>query len=63
VLVPLTDLVNYATYAANPELDKRKVATAIFEAHATLKRASLWRRAISAINPASITNALGGGSW
>jgi hypothetical protein len=63
VLVPLTDLVNYATYAANPSLNKQEVIEAIATAHANLNQAPRWKRIIAAINPSSITNALGGGTW
>lgn len=63
VLVPLVDFVNYASYAAQPSLDAKAVTAAIVEAHTTLKRGPLWRRAITAFNPSSITNVLGGGTW
>jgi len=63
VLVPLTDLVNYAAYAAHPTLDKKVVVSAIVEAHARLNRAPLWKRILTTCNPSSITNALGGGTW
>jgi len=63
VLIPLADVVNYATYAANPTLDKRQVIATILKAHAHLKRVPLWKRAITEINPSSIANALGGGTW
>jgi hypothetical protein len=63
VLAPLTDLVNYTTYAANPCLNKQEVINAITNAHAKLKRSPRWKRIITAMNPSSITNALGGGTW
>lgn len=63
VLVRIADLVNYATYAAKPDLDRKEVIAAIAGAHQALHRAPLWKRTITALNPASITNLLGGGTW
>jgi len=63
VLAPLVDLVNYAAYAERPSLTTPEVVAAILKAHTHLKRESLWKRCISALNPSSVTNALGGGTW
>jgi hypothetical protein len=63
VLLPLTNLVNYAMYAPRPTLNKAEVTAAIVAAHKQLRHNSLWRRALSIFNPSSITNVLGGGTW
>ena len=63
VLLPITDLVNHSTYAAHPSLNKKEVAAAIHEAHKRLAGVPLWRRVVTALNPSSIANALGGGTW
>ncbi|MEY4669931.1 MAG: hypothetical protein RL518_2630 [Pseudomonadota bacterium] len=63
VLVPLTNLVNYATYAAHPSLDKGEVVSAIATAHEKLTKVPLWRRTLTALNPSSIAHVLGGGAW
>lgn len=63
ILLPLADFVNYSTYAAHPSLRKEEVAASIQEAHRRLNKAPLWRRVATTLNPSSITNALGGGTW
>ena len=63
ILVPLSTMVNAYAYAASPQLSNREVEMAISSAHKHLTQAPRWRRALSTINPASITNILGGGTW
>ena len=63
VLIPLAELVNISVYAAQPSLGSAEVVRAISLAHQQLKTEPLWRRVVTALNPASITNAFGGGAW
>jgi hypothetical protein len=63
VLIPLAELVTISVYAATPTLDRAEVSQAIRRAHQQLKTEPLWRRILTALNPASITNAVGGGTW
>lgn len=63
VLVPLCDLVNAFAYAPTPRPSIEEVREAITTAHKRLAQAPLWRRALSSLNPASVTNILGGGAW
>jgi hypothetical protein len=63
VLIPLAELVNVSVYAAHPTLDSTEVTRAILIAHQQLKTEPLWRRLLTALNPSSITNAVGGGTW
>ena len=63
VLIPLAELVNVSVYAAHPTLNSTEVTRAILIAHQQLKTEPLWRRLLTALNPSSITNAVGGGTW
>ena len=63
VLIPLAEMVNVSVYAAQPIVDSADVTRAISLAHQQLKNEAFMRRVITTLNPASITNALGGGTW
>jgi hypothetical protein len=63
VLIHLSSLINMCTYAQSPRLSVKEVEVAISAAHKQLAKAPWWRRALATLNPASVTNILGGGTW
>jgi hypothetical protein len=64
VLIPLSTFINMCVYAPSPHLSVEEVEAAIARAHKQLAtKSSWWRRVLSTANPASVTNALGGGTW
>jgi hypothetical protein len=62
-LIGISNIINLNAYAATPSISVEEVSREIKAAHEILSSGSVWRRIFVALNPASATNLLGGGTW
>ena len=63
VILQLSRYLNSVTYAPAPLLTANEVAEEIQRAHSALRPHKFWKRLLAAMNPASVMNTVGGGTW
>jgi hypothetical protein len=63
VILQLSRYLNSVTYAPAPSLSANEVAEEIQRAHSALRPRKFWKRLMVAMNPASVMNTVGGGTW